>query len=531
MADPSELVIDDDGGFPGDRRRGLAIDLRSISKRYRGAVALRDITISIASGEIHSLVGENGAGKSTLGKIIGGAVLPDEGEIKVNGSPVSFRSPRDAIREGVALIDQELALVPNLSVLDNVFLGAESGSAGLLDRADQRRRFRELAEHIGFTVNHKERAGNLRVADQQKVEVLRALVRRARLIVMDEPTASLSRPEAVRLLAVARDLRAEGVTVVFVSHFLGDVLEISDTVTVLKDGRHVKTAPAAEQTEDELVTAMLGRSLDMVFPPARLAAEGSATVLKVSALSREPAFRDVSFEVHVGEIVGMAGLVGSGRSELARCIFGADRRDSGEVIFDGKALSGSSPRAAIHRGMALLPESRKEQGLVMIRSVRDNVLMAHPHSSAVAGIIRPRTAARVSRDALKSVDVRAASPGLPVSALSGGNQQKVALAKWLVNRPRLLIADEPTRGVDVGAKRAIYDLLNDLAAQGVAILVISSELEEVLGLAHRVLVMRAGEIVAEFPRETADEERVMRAAFGRSTGVSPTPAHHNGGVA
>jgi rhamnose transport system ATP-binding protein len=511
------------GGGPSGAAAGtgLRVDLRAISKRYGGARALDEVSVSVASGEIHALVGENGAGKSTLGKIVAGAVLPDDGEILLDGKHVSFRSPRDAIREGIALIHQELALAPAMSVLDNVFLGVELGSAGVVDRAQQRARFRALAERIGFEHAPAARIETLRVAEQQKVEILRALVRDARLIVMDEPTAALTRSEADRLLEITRELRADGVTVIYVSHFLADVLALCDTVTVLKDGRHVKTTPAASETVESLVTGMLGRSMDLVFPSRVPPPADAPVVLSVRGLSRPPAFEDVSFDVRAGEIVGLAGLVGSGRTEIARAIFGADPA-AGTVEVSGKRLRRRTPGGAIARGLALLPESRKDQGLVMIRPVTENVSLAHLGEVTGHGFIQIRRERRRVAEVLKIVDARAASQSMLVSALSGGNQQKTAIAKWLVRTPKVMLADEPTRGIDVGAKRGIYELLHKLAQEGLGVLLISSELEEVLGLAHRVLVVRFGRIVAEFSADEAGEENVMRAAFGEAPRQTPT---------
>jgi ABC-type sugar transport system ATPase subunit len=495
------------------RGRGAACAVRGIRKRYGAAVALDDVSLEFAPGEIHALVGENGAGKSTLGKIVAGAVAPDAGEILVDGEPVSYRAPRDAIRHGIGLIEQEFALAPDLSVLDNVFLGVEIASRGLLDRAQQRERFAQLAERIGFKGRSSAPVRTLRTADQQKVEILRQLVRDTRLIVMDEPTAALTRDEADRLLQITRELRDDGVTVIYVSHILGDVLALCDTVTVLKDGRRVRTAPATEETTDSLVTAMLGRSLDVAFPTPSPPPADARVVLSVRGLSRPPAFHDISFDVRAGEIVGLAGLVGSGRTEIARAIFGADPAD-GTVAIDGRPVRSRSPRTSIRRGLALLPESRKDQGLVMVRPLTENVTMAHVGAVSRRGVLAKRREQRVVGDALKSVDARAASTSLAVSSLSGGNQQKAALAKWLVRTPRLLLADEPTRGIDVGAKRGIYDLLHDLAADGLGVLLISSELGEVLGLAHRVIALRAGRIVGEYAGDEADEETIMRAVFG-----------------
>ena len=506
---------------------GLAVEVRSVGKRYRGVRALDNVTLTIAQGEIHALVGENGAGKSTLGKIIAGAVAPDDGEIVIDGHAVRHRSPRDAIRMGIAMIDQELAVVPGMSALDNVFLGIERVRGGMLDRAAQRIRFAELAERLGVHFAESVRAGTLRTADQQKLEIMRALARDARLIVMDEPTAALSRLEARRLLAIARELRASGVTLIFISHMLEDVLSLSDTVTVLKDGRHVRTAPAARETSESLVTAMLGRALELVFPAKAPPPPGAPVVLRVRGLSRAPVFSGIDFDIRAGEILGLAGLVGSGRSEIARAVFGADPAE-GTIELDGRPVRLRSPRRAIQEGIAMLPESRKDQGLAMHRPVQENVVMAHLGEVCTAGIVRRREERRLVEQMLRAVDVRGArNLAMPVTALSGGNQQKVAIAKWLVRQPRLLIADEPTRGVDVGAKRAIYGLIRDLAARGVAVLLISSELEEVIGLAHRVLVVRAGRIVAGFDGDRVSEEEIMRAAFGGEA-LEGSLAHQGG---
>ena len=498
------------------------VEVRGISKHYGGARALEDISLQVSEGSIHALVGENGAGKSTLGKIIAGAIHPDAGDLLLRGRPVTFRSPREAIRSGIAIMDQELALVPTVPVIDNVFMGVERSRRGVVSQSVQRRLFAEYAARIGFEHSPRTDTGRLSTADQQKVAIMSALAREAELIVMDEPTAALTRREAERLLETTRDLARGGVTVIFVSHFLADVLALADVVTVLKDGRLVKTAPAREETEESLVTAMLGRSLELVFPDPRPPREGAPVRLSARGLSRPPAFSDIDIDIHEGEIVGLAGLVGSGRTEIARALFGADPA-SGTLELDGRPLRHRSPGRAIRNGIVMLPESRKDQGLVMLRSITENVTM--PHLSAVAsrGVVRRGEERRVAQEVLASVDARAASLSMPVSSLSGGNQQKVALAKWLIRKPRVLIADEPTRGVDVGAKRAIYELLCGLAAEGIGILLISSELEEVLGLSHRVLVVRSGRIVGQFDRSEADEERVMRAAFGGD------PSRRNGG--
>ena len=497
--------------LPSDRH----VEARGIGKIYGGVLALADVSITVRRGEIHGLCGENGAGKSTFGKIIAGVIQANSGELLVNGRAVRYRSPREAIRDGITMISQELALVPQLSVLDNVFLGQEPRAGGLLNRRLARERYRGLAEQIGLTIDPEAEVGDLRTAEQQQVEIIRALGRDAQLIVMDEPTAALGRPEVDRLHEIIGELRAHGVTILYISHFLADLLDTCDTVTTLKDGRFVKSSSAASETVDSLVTSMLGRKLEQQIPEPAPVPKGARTVLSVRGLTRPGAFADVNFDVREGEIVGLAGLVGAGRTEIARAIFGADPAD-GIVEIDGIRLRRRRPSASIRRGLALLPESRKDHGLVMMRSVRENVSMVHLSLVTRAGFVRGAREKRVVSEVLRSVDTRAASISMPVSELSGGNQQKVALAKWLLRRPRALLADEPTRGVDVGAKRAIYGLIRSLAAEGVGVLFISDELDELIGLAHRTLVARAGTIVDEFRRSEADEESIIRAAFGAS---------------
>ena len=493
--------------------RAPHVEVRGLVKRFGGVHALAGVDLAIERGKIHGLVGENGAGKSTLGKVMTGVFPADAGELLVDGRAVTFHSPREALAHGMTIIAQELALVPSRTVLHNVFLGVEPRHAGIVDRRALKRRYAELRERAGFDLPAAAIVGGLRVADQQKVEILRALARRAELLVMDEPTAALTPDEAQRLFDDMRALREQGTTIVYVSHFLAEVLALSDHVTIMRDGQVVRSGAAAVETPQSLITGMLGRSLDVVFPPRREPAEDARVVLEVERLCRGRAVADVSLQVRAGEIVGLAGLIGSGRSEVARAIFGADRRDSGRVAIDGVDVDPRTPRDAIRAGIAMLPESRKEQGLLMGRSGVENMTL--PHLSQVSGAI---VSGARQRDIAGRLGARVAlAPGSerpPVTTLSGGNQQKVLFAKWLYRPPRMLIADEPTRGVDVGAKRAIYDLLVGLAAEGMGVLLISSELEEVLGLAHRVLVMRGGRVVAELAGEAASEENVMSAAFG-----------------
>jgi rhamnose transport system ATP-binding protein len=495
----------------GDQPR-THVALADVSKHFGAVRALDRVSLSIARGSIHALVGENGAGKSTLGRIVAGILHPDEGRLLLHGAPVTLRSPREALDRGVAAIAQEVNVVPQLTVEENVFLGAEPRGAGFISRRVLRRRYEELSETAGFRLPAAAPAGRLPPAEQQKIEILRALSRDAELIVMDEPTAALGGEETAQLHEIIRSLARTGRTVLLVSHFLREVLALADEVTVLRDGRVVCTSAAAGETEGSLVHAMLGRPLTAAFPPKHEPPGGAPAVLTVRGL-RAPRVDDVSFTVRAGEIVALAGLVGAGRTELARAVFGAERPTGGVIeLAHGQTLSGG-PRARLRAGVAMIPESRKEDGLLLGRSVTENVSLASLGAVSRYGFVRRGAERRRTRAALDRWTVRADSPGSPASSLSGGNQQKLLFARMLLCGPKVLVADEPTRGVDVGAKRAIYDLLVSLADEGLGVLLISSELEEVLGLAHRVLVMRAGRIVDELAGERMTESAVLAAAF------------------
>jgi len=490
------------------------VELRGVGKSFGGTPILSGIDLAVASGSIHGLVGENGAGKSSLSKIIAGLITADEGEVHVEGQPVAFRSPREALTHGVATIAQELALVPALTVAENVFLGTEPRQAGFVQRRALRARFEELVRETGFDLRADAIVGTLRTADQQKVEVLRALASGASFIIMDEPTAALSGPDVRRLHEIVRSLARSGRTVLLISHFLSEVLELCDTVTVLRDGRLVRTSPAAAETESTLIEAMLGRSLGSVFPPKLAPGRDAEEVLAVRDLVA-PGVNGVSFSVRAGEIVGLAGLIGAGRSEIAHAIFGSAKRRSGTVTLEGARGAGYGISRSLRSGVFLIPESRKQQGLVLQRSVRENVALANLSLFSRLGWIRRgverREAARVLHEVTVQGDDRRG-----VALLSGGNQQKVLFARALEHPRRLLIADEPTRGVDIGSRRAIYDLIVEQAARGVAVIVISSDVEEVLGLAHRVLVIRRGRIAAELSGDRMTEENVLVAAFAEA---------------
>ena len=488
-----------------------------IGKRFGGVQALSDVSLEIERGKVHGIVGENGAGKSTLGKVLAGVLRPDEGTVWVEGSgQVHYRNPRNALSDGITMIAQELSLEPRQPAAENVLLGIERPRFGVIDRGKLADRYEDLVRSSGFESlkgRSRELVGGMRIADQQTIEILRALAREADLIIMDEPTAALSGDDAVRLLADVRRLSDVGTTVVFISHHLTEVLEIADVVTVLRDGRVVQSSAASEETPQSLVTAMLGRPSDLAFPEKVPPRFDAPVAVRVQGFTRSPAFRDINVEIKEGEIVALAGLVGSGRTEIARAIFGADKRDRGVIELYGEPVSIRSPRAALNHGIVMLPESRKDEGLLLRRSVIENVTLPYLRRLSRAGIVRTRQETAETSKIVERVGVVTPSLKSSVSTLSGGNQQKTLFAKSLFRVPRVLIVDEPTRGVDVGAKRAIYELIASIAQEGMAVLMISSEIEEVVGLAHRVFVLREGEIVAELTGDEATEDAILRAQF------------------
>jgi len=485
--------------------------MRGIEKTYPGVRALRGVDMELRAGEVLALVGENGAGKSTLIKILGGAVASDAGSIHVDGRPVQLRGPTAARRAGVSIIYQEFNLVPALTARENIFLGQEPSRFGWLPVSEEHRRSRELFKRIGVAIDPETPCRDLTVAQQQVVEIAKALSREAKVVVMDEPSAALSPRETRHLFAVIRELQAQGIGVIYISHRLNEVFEIADRVMVLRDGAHVGTRPIGELTRDRIIEMMVGRTLETEFPkqpaplgPPRLVACG---------LRRGRAVRDVSFEVRRGEVLALTGLVGAGRTETARLIFAADRRDAGTVSLDGRPLSLRSPRDAIAAGICLLTEDRKSQGLVLGRSVQENFGLPNMNRFAPGGFLRLRREAAALDGYVDQMQIKLASRNQAAGTLSGGNQQKIVLAKWLERNAEVVIFDEPTRGIDVGAKYEIYLLINRLAAQGKAVLMISSELPEVLGMSDRILVMHEGRITGEISDVArATQEQIMELA-------------------
>ncbi len=490
--------------------------LSGVSKSFGAVAALRDVQLELFGGEAHALVGENGAGKSTLVRILAGAHPPDEGLLTLDGQPLTLSGPADARAAGIAVIYQEPTLFPDLSVAENIFMGRQPlRSLRRIDAAAMRTRAAELFARLGVHLDPDRPARGLSIADQQIVEIAKALSFDARVLVMDEPTAALSGVEVERLFAVARSLRDAGAAVLFISHRFDEVFALCQRITIMRDGRWVSTDKTDDLTVDVVIRRMVGREVSSLFPKQDTVVREPR--LEVRDLSRLGVFHDVTFTVRSGEIVALAGLVGAGRSEVIRAVFGIDKYDRGSVRVEGKRLPPGSAAAAIAAGLALVPEDRRQQGLVMELSVERNATLPRRWSLSRFGLLFAGAERRSARRWTQRLRVKTSRLSAPVSTLSGGNQQKLVLAKWLATQPRVLIVDEPTRGIDVSTKAEVHRLLSQLAADGVAVLMVSSELPEVLGMADRVLVMHEGRLVADIARIAADEESVMTAATGAST--------------
>jgi len=492
------------------------LELGDVRKSFGTVVALRAGSLRAMPGSIHALIGENGAGKSTLVKIVAGVHRRDAGTFRFQGDDVDFTSTADSKAAGIAVIYQEPTLFPDLSVTENIFMGRMPRGAGRrIDRAAMYAETEALFERLGVRIDPRRAARGLSIADQQIIEIAKAISLDASLLVMDEPTAALSGVEVDRLFAVARSLRDEGRALVFISHRFDEVFDLCDTVTVMRDGEYVATQTIADTTVPELVALMVGREVGDLFP--KEVAEIGGVVLSVEGLSSTGVFRDVSFDVRAGEIVALAGLVGAGRSEIARAVFGVDRYDSGTVHLGGQPVRPRNPRAAIEAGIAFVPEDRRQQGLVVDSTVAHNIAGVIRRNLSKAGLLTTAAENNAVRPWASRLEVKTNALDMPATTMSGGNQQKVVIAKWLATEPQLLIIDEPTRGIDVGTKSEVHRLLSELAGQGLAVLMISSELPEVLGMADRVLVVCEGRITAELDRSEATPESVMAAATGSTT--------------
>ncbi len=487
------------------------LEIREIDKSFPGVQALKGVDLDLYSGEVLALLGENGAGKSTLIKILGGAHAPTAGNVLVGGREVDLSTPHASQAAGIGIIYQEFNLVPHLSARENIFLGQESGRGGFIDTGEERRKAFDLFRRLGTPIDPEQRCSDMTVAQQQVVEIAKALSQDARILVMDEPSATLTPQEVERLLKIVRELRTQGLGIIYISHRLEEVYEISDRIMVLRDGGHVATRPTGELGREALIELMVGRKLENEFPShePRIGDER----LEVRGLSRGTAVRDISFSARAGEILALTGLVGAGRTETVRLLFGADQPDSGSISLDGEALHFSNPRQAIRAGIGLLTEDRKGQGLVLMHSVRENFGLPNLEEFSRWGMVDRHNEQTSFSSFVDSLRIKVPHQDELARNLSGGNQQKVVLAKWLQRNCEVIIFDEPTRGIDVGSKYEIYLLIQELAAQGKVIIMISSELPEVLGLADRVLVMHEGRITGEITDvRNATQEDIMRMA-------------------
>jgi rhamnose transport system ATP-binding protein len=489
------------------------LELDHATKNFGAVKALVSGSVVLYPGESHALLGENGAGKSTLVKILAGVYQPDGGELRINGHPVTFSGPAASRAAGVSIIYQEPTLFPDLTVAENIFMGRQPlGRGRAIDRRAMNAAAAEVFARLGVVLDPARQARGLSVADQQIVEIAKAISLEAKVLVMDEPTAALKNVEVDRLFEVMRTLQKQGAAVLFISHRLEEVFKSCQRVTIMRDGAFVRTASIDELTIDDIIRSMVGRDLDSLFP--KTVTSPGDVVLDVESLTRDNVFYDVSFSVRRGEIVALAGLVGAGRSEVARAIFGIDRRTGGSVRVNGRELPNASPQAAMLAGVALVPEDRRQQGLVMGLGIDQNIALASLRRLSRLGLIRRSSEVALATTWAERLQLKFGRMKNAVSMLSGGNQQKVVLGKWLARAPSLLIIDEPTRGIDVGTKSEVHRILDGLVADGMAVLMISSELPEVLGMADRVLVLHEGRVTAEFARADATEDAIMRAATG-----------------
>lgn len=515
--------------MPTDQTLQPVLEMRGISKTFPGVRALRDVSLTLYPGEVHSLMGENGAGKSTLMKILSGAYQADAGaEILIDGQAVVIDGPLSAKALGVAVIYQELTLCASLSVAENIYLGRELRRGGRVDRAAMEAACADILTRLGASFGPRTVVGGLSIAERQLVEIARAVHAKARILVMDEPTTPLSSRETDRLFELIRQLRAEGLAIVYVSHRMAEIYELSDRVSVLRDGSYVGTLDRAELSADALVQMMVGRDLSGFYKKDHRAYEPGKVVMAVRNMRDGGRVRDCSFDLHAGEVLGIAGLVGAGRTELARLIFGADPRSGGELVVDGVPVRLRTPRDAIRAGVVYLTEDRKGRGLFLDMSVRDNInVCACSGDARGAGVLNLAKARERANAAIRDLAIRVPNSRVNVGALSGGNQQKVLLSRLLEIKPRVLILDEPTRGVDIGAKSEIYRIINDLAQRGVGVIVISSELPEIVGTADRVLVMREGELVGELGGHSGTaiaQEAIIALATGATPETLPRAA-------
>ena len=496
----------------GENSPLLRID--RVSKNYPGVLALNNVSLSVFSGTGHALIGENGAGKSTLIKIISGFTHPDSGSIYIDGEEVNLKSPSDAHRRGIALVPQEISLIPSMSIAENIFAGHLPHLGGIVKRRDLLRATREITEMIGITASVHNLVGSESPAIQQLVMIARGIVLKSRVFILDEPTAALSDPEIESLFKVIKNLKEQGSAIIYVSHRLAELKEVADEITVLRDGEVVAHLESKGALEADLVRAMIGRAIEKNSNDDRSAITNNPERLTVKNLTRKGAFENISFSIKAGEVVGLAGIVGAGRTEVARAIFGLDSFDSGDISVDNEKQSIKTPKDAIVAGIVLVPEERKTQALILGSSISNNVVLPHLSSLSSGSFLRESILKSFSKNKTTQVGVKAPSVNAAVGSLSGGNQQKVVLSRWLTENPKIYILDEPTRGIDVGAKAEIYGLIKNLASAGASVLVISSELTEILKITDRVLIMKDGNLAGELETASATEESILSIALG-----------------
>ncbi len=494
----------------------IIIELKNITKKFPGVVAMRNMSMKIEKGTIHGLIGENGAGKSTLIKTLTGINSVDEGEMLVEGKKVDFKNPIDSQNKGISCVYQELSIVPMLSVTDNIFMGhtIKKENSVLLDYGNMHKKASEVLKSLGIEIDVKKPCGSYGIGVQQMVEIARAIVLNSKVIIMDEPTSSLGEKEVDLLISIVRKLRDDGVTIMFVSHKLEELFELCDCVTVMRDGQYVLTKNMKDITHDELISAMVGRSVADLFPKVKTSR--GEEVLRVENLNSIGVLRGVNFTAYRGEVLGFAGLVGAGRTETMRAIFGVDKYDSGAVYINGKKVKIKSPRHSIENGIAFLTEDRKREGLVLSQSINANLILSNMKKYSKNGFVKFCKVNFDSEESLKTLKIKAPSIKEPVGKLSGGNQQKVVIGKWLNTEAEIYIFDEPTRGIDVAAKVEIYNVINKLTNEGKCVIMVSSELPEILGMSDRIIVMREGEVKAEISKGSQhfNQEDIMKAAWG-----------------
>ncbi|GAB3998916.1 sugar ABC transporter ATP-binding protein [Spirosoma daeguense] len=489
------------------------LQVSELTKTFSGVKALDKVQLAVRPGEVHALMGENGAGKSTLMKILIGLETPDSGEIRFEGDDLHTGHVRDVMKKGISMIHQEILVVPELTVAQNIFLGRERNGrlfSWLNDRSLSQQAATLLAQ-MGVSISPDAPMKTLSVAQMQMVEIAKAISNDAKVIIMDEPTSALSDREVTTLFKIIRDLTAKGVAIIYISHKMDEIFTISDTITVLRDGTYIGTRPAAELDIDTLITMMVGRKIDSLFPAS--STQRGKEVLSVNQLSRQGEFNDISFSAYAGEVLGLAGLMGAGRTEIARTIYGLDKPDAGEIYLNGERIVIKSPQEAIQRGIGYVSEDRKKLGFIPKLSVWQNITLSSLRQHAKGGLVQARSESEVARKTIADLKIKAASPEQSVVYLSGGNQQKVVIGKVLLSSPSLIILDEPTRGIDIGAKAEIYKLINQLKEKGIAVILISSELPELLGMSDRILVLAKGKLTATLSADEATQETIMRYAM------------------